>query len=183
MICHTAQFSIVNEKYCAIPTEYIQWMQKLTWVFKRKLIKLYFSQSRTGQKRKFLFSSWLDSESSSRLSVGGMGARQPVVRHHQTDVVVVAVWLSVVGPADGQDVILWQRIFREVIMADDSPVSGGEHFNSVTMKLNQIQFSSNCIIAFCSSHSEGTHQHFCCGAKCFKLSQFWVSVTDRWPPI
>lgn len=57
--------------------------------------------------------------------MGGMGARQPVVRHHQADVVVVAVWLSVVGPADGQDVILWQRILNEVIMADDSPMSGG----------------------------------------------------------
>ncbi len=47
------------------------------------------------------------------------------VRHCQADVVVVAVWLGVVGPADGQDVILWQRILREVIMADDSPVSKG----------------------------------------------------------
>lgn len=35
------------------------------------------------------------------LSVGRMGASQPVVRHHQADVVVVAVCLHVVGPADG----------------------------------------------------------------------------------
>lgn len=39
-------------------------------------------------------------------SVGRMGARQPVVRHCQADVVVVAVRFDVVGPADGQDVIL-----------------------------------------------------------------------------
>lgn len=55
-----------------------------------------------------------------------MGARQPVVRHRQADVVVVAVWLGVVGPADGQDVIPWQRVLGEVVMADDSPVSEGE---------------------------------------------------------
>lgn len=40
------------------------------------------------------------------VSVGRVGARQRVVRHYQADVVVVAVRLSVIGPADGQDVIL-----------------------------------------------------------------------------
>lgn len=56
-------------------------------------------------------------------SVRRMGARQPVVRHRQVNVVVVAVWVNVVGPADGQDVILWQGVLREVVMADDSSVS------------------------------------------------------------
>lgn len=55
-----------------------------------------------------------------------MGAGQPVVRHHQADVVVVAVRLDVVGPADGQDVILLRRVLGEVVMADSSPVSAWE---------------------------------------------------------
>lgn len=59
-------------------------------------------------------------------SVGRMGASQPVVRHHQANVVVVAVCLHVVGPADGQDVILRRRILGEIIMADDSTVSAGQ---------------------------------------------------------
>lgn len=52
-----------------------------------------------------------------------MGTRQPVVRHRQADVVVVAVRLGVIRPANGQDVILGGRVLREVVMADDSPVS------------------------------------------------------------
>lgn len=55
-----------------------------------------------------------------------MGAGQPVVRHHQADVVVVAVRLDVVGPADGQDVVPRGRVLGEIIMADDSPVSAGD---------------------------------------------------------
>ena len=54
-----------------------------------------------------------------------MGARQPVVRHRQADVVVVAIGLCVVGPADGQDVVLRQRVLGEVVVADDSSVSEG----------------------------------------------------------
>lgn len=59
------------------------------------------------------------------LSEGRMRAWQPVVRHRQADVVVVAVRLGVVGPADWQDVIVWWCFLGEVVMADDSPVSGG----------------------------------------------------------
>lgn len=54
-----------------------------------------------------------------------MGAGQPVVRHRQANVVVVAVRLGVVGPADGQDVILGGRLLGEIIVADDSPVPAG----------------------------------------------------------
>lgn len=42
----------------------------------------------------------------SLLSVRWMGTRQPVVGHRQADVVVVAVRSSVVGPTDGEDVVL-----------------------------------------------------------------------------
>lgn len=59
-----------------------------------------------------------------------MGARQPVVGHRQVNVVVVAGWVDVVRPADGQDVFLWQGILREVIMADDSSVSEMERTNN-----------------------------------------------------
>lgn len=55
-----------------------------------------------------------------------MGASQPVVGHHQANVVVVAVRLHVGGPADGQDVILRRRVLGEIIMADDSTVSAGQ---------------------------------------------------------
>lgn len=37
---------------------------------------------------------------------GEAAGRQPVIRHRQADVVVVAISLCVVRPADGQDVIL-----------------------------------------------------------------------------
>lgn len=69
------------------------------------------------------------------LSVGRMGASQSVVRHHQANVVVVAVCLHVVGPADGQDVILQRRVFREIIMTDDSTVSAGQR--TTIISLNQ----------------------------------------------
>lgn len=55
-----------------------------------------------------------------------MGASQPVVRHHQADVVVVAVCLHVVGLADGQDVVLRRRVLGEIVVADDSTVSAGQ---------------------------------------------------------
>lgn len=60
------------------------------------------------------------------MSVGRRGASQPVVRHHQANVVVVAVCLGVVGPADGQDVTLRGGVLGEIIMADDSTVSAGQ---------------------------------------------------------
>lgn len=60
--------------------------------------------------------------------MGRVGSRQPVVRHRQADVVVVAVGPGVVGPADGQDVLLGGGVLGEVVMADDSSVSAaGEH--------------------------------------------------------
>lgn len=73
----------------------------------------------------------------SGVSEGRMRAWQPVVRHRQADVVVVAVCLGVVGPADRQDVIVWRRFLGEVVMADDSPVSGGsEQMQSATQLFN-----------------------------------------------
>lgn len=69
------------------------------------------------------------------LSVGRMGAGQPVVRHHQANVVVVAVCLNVVRPADGQDMILRRRVLGEIIMADDSTVSAGQR--TTIISLNQ----------------------------------------------
>lgn len=59
------------------------------------------------------------------------GAGQPVVRNRQADVVVVAGGLDVVGPADGQDVILRQRVLREVVVADDPPVPEGMNRKSL----------------------------------------------------
>lgn len=46
-----------------------------------------------------------------------------VVRHSQADVVVVAAGLGVVGPADGQHVVLGGGIYREIVVADRPPVS------------------------------------------------------------
>lgn len=63
-----------------------------------------------------------------------MGASQPVVWHHQANVVVVAMCLHVGGPADGQDVILRRRVLGEIIMADDSTVSAGQR---TIISLNQ----------------------------------------------
>lgn len=57
--------------------------------------------------------------------MGRVGAGQPVVRHRQADVVVVAVRLDVVGPADGQDVVLRGRVLGEIVVADDPPVPAG----------------------------------------------------------
>lgn len=58
-------------------------------------------------------------------SVGRVGTGQPVVRHRQTDVVVVPGGLLVIGPADGQDVLLGGGVLGEVVVADDSPMSEG----------------------------------------------------------
>lgn len=50
---------------------------------------------------------------------------QPVVWHRQPDVVVVSRCLNVVGPADGQHVVLHRRGLRKVVVADDTPVPVG----------------------------------------------------------
>lgn len=65
-------------------------------------------------------------------SLGRMGAGQPVVRHRQVDVVVVAISFCVVGPADGQDVVLGQGVLGEVVVADDSSVPKGKRRASET---------------------------------------------------
>jgi len=69
-------------------------------------------------------------------SAGRVGAGQLVVRHRQADVVVVSGGRDVVGPADGRHVVLRQGVLREVVVADESSVSGGQTHGSVGIHLH-----------------------------------------------
>lgn len=79
-----------------------------------------------------MISSWECDDKETCLSVGRRGASQPVVRHHQADVVVVAVCLRVIGLADGQDVILRRCVLGKIIVADDSTVSAGQRTTTIS---------------------------------------------------
>lgn len=70
-----------------------------------------------------------------------MGSGQTVVRNRQADVVVVAVRVDVVGPADGKDVIRGQSVFREVVVTDDASMPDGKKQIQSNEAKKELDFS------------------------------------------